>query len=532
MGRISSLNEQSTALRNATQLTYNYTDSIMDVLLKVLLVENSEVISSQLIQFLENNGYSLKCQAIDTSEAMIHELTTDVWDVVLIDYDLPKFPGMTALKIIKEKFPETPTIMLSEKENAEIIVNAIQAGANDFIIKGNYSRLIDSINKQLKRSGLRQVNKITRFSPNESEEKYRLLVENSLVGIYITQNHILKYANQKLAEIFGYESYHEIIGKHVEVLVAAESWELVDNEVKKRESGQKEYSQYEFTGVKKDGTKFDIEVLGTRILYQDQPAIQGILIDITERKQAQLQIQILNEELEQRVKERTRELEAVNHELESFNYSVSHDLKAPLRAIDGFACALLEEYSEFPPPGQDYLTKIRRSAQKLGTLIDDLLQFTRLTQIEISVKKLNMSTLVRKIATELIESHPEKNIKFNIIPNVYAFGDARLINLVLKNLLNNAVKFSLHKSISKIEFGAILKNHQQVYFIRDNGIGFNMEYHDKLFGVFHRLHNDQENSGTGIGLSIVRRIIDKHKGKIWAESEENNGATFYFTFST
>jgi light-regulated signal transduction histidine kinase (bacteriophytochrome) len=243
------------------------------------------------------------------------------------------------------------------------------------------------------------------------------------------------------------------------------------------------------------------------------------------------EIRELNEQLERRVVERTAQLEAANKELEAFSYSVSHDLRAPLRHIDGFSKALLERYADnLDDKGKHYLQRIRVGTQRMGELIDDLLTLSRMTRSEMHRTKVDLSAIALNIATELSQTQPERQVEFAIAPGLIADGDARLLRVVLENLLNNAWKFTSNRVDSHIEFGVILHEEAKIaYFLRDNGAGFDMTYANKLFGAFQRLHTAAQFPGTGIGLATVQRIIHRHGGRVWAEGAVEQGATFYFT---
>lgn len=254
----------------------------------------------------------------------------------------------------------------------------------------------------------------------------------------------------------------------------------------------------------------------------------GAAQEITRQKEAEIALREARDNLEQRVRERTIQLEAANRELESFAYSVSHDLRAPLRAIDGFSQALMEDYtSVFDNDGLDYLGRVRKASQRMGQLIDDLLMLSRVTRTELRKEQVNLSMIANEIIDELQQIDPRRELDMRIEENLTVNGDARLLQIALENLLNNAWKFTAQQDTTRIELGYNKESGE--YFIRDNGVGFDMTYVDKLFGAFQRLHTDEEFEGTGIGLATVRRIIHRHGGKIRAEGHINKGATFHFS---
>jgi light-regulated signal transduction histidine kinase (bacteriophytochrome) len=248
-------------------------------------------------------------------------------------------------------------------------------------------------------------------------------------------------------------------------------------------------------------------------------------------KKAQEALTRLKEELEQRVTERTSQLELANKELDAFNYSISHDLRTPLRSLDGFSRLLQEDYrDQLDVEGLIYLERIRAASQRMAGLIDDLLRLSRLTRSEMRRVKVDLSAIAQSIAEDLRSTDPERQVEFSIQPGLVASADPDLMRIMLENLLGNAWKFTERHATAHIEFAANQEEGRTVYRVRDDGAGFDMAYVNKLFGVFQRLHSISEFEGTGIGLSIVQRIIHRHGGRVWVEAAVEQGATFYFTF--
>jgi PAS domain S-box-containing protein len=258
--------------------------------------------------------------------------------------------------------------------------------------------------------------------------------------------------------------------------------------------------------------------------------IVGAMTDITERKRHEAEIKKLNNHLEQKVAERTEELVAANKGLESFSYSVSHDLRAPLRSIDGFSKALMEDYhNQLDDDGKKYLQRIRNATHTMAELIDDMLRLSTVSRQQLKKESINLSAMANEIIYDMFYNNSQVKPEIIVMPDMKVIADKHLLKIALHNMIENAVKFSSKNEHAKITIGYKNEGDTIIFFVQDNGIGFNMKHADKLFGAFQRIHSDSDFQGTGIGLSIVHKVIQRHGGNIWAEAEPNKGATFFFT---
>ena len=284
-----------------------------------------------------------------------------------------------------------------------------------------------------------------------------------------------------------------------------------------------------------DGEVRDLEAVETvRTNAQGQAEwVVGTNLDITEQKRTAQALRDLNATLEERVRQRTAELEASNKELEAFSYSVSHDLRAPLRAVNGFAGIVLEDYgAQLPEEGRGYLQRVRNGSQQMGRLIDDLLAFSRLSRLSLKRQPMDCTRMVEETWEELKPQREGRQVDLRLGELPTCSGDPVLVKQIWVNLLSNAIKYTRDRTPAVVEVGGANKNGRPVYFVRDNGVGFDMQYANKLFGVFQRLHRADEFEGTGVGLAIVQRIVHRHGGQVWAEAKVDGGATFSFTLET
>ena len=355
----------------------------------------------------------------------------------------------------------------------------------------------------------------------ESEDRFRKIFEEGPLGMAIVDlDYRFVKVNAMLCQMLGYTE-QELTGLAISDITHPGDTDTDIEFIRQVLRGEIATYQMEKRYIKKGNGIIWVNL--TRSLIRDQRETPlyflTMIEDVTKRKHSERSLQ-----------QRTAEMEAANKELEAFSYSVSHDLRAPLRGIDGFSLALLEDYADqLDERGRAYLLRVRAGAQKMAELIDAMLNLSRLTRGELKRETVDLSKLVKVIAADLQKRQPERQVEFIIAEGATGDGDGEMLRVVLENLLGNAWKFTGKHPTARIEFGLTVKDGKAVYFVRDDGAGFDMEYADKLFGAFQRLHRTTEFPGIGIGLATIQRIIHRHGGMVWAEGEVEQGATFYFT---
>jgi two-component system, sensor histidine kinase and response regulator len=454
---------------------------------EILIAEDSYTQAEHLSHYLTVRGYAVTL-ARDGKRALAAALRNKP-AMVITDVVMPEMDGYTLCREIKSlpSLHDVPVVLLTSLSRSQDIVKGLECSADSFIRKPYDDKYL-----------LSRVEYILTNVELRKTERLQVGVQLHFAG----QSHFITAEKQQILDL---------------LISTYEGAVQINDEL--------EAKRHELQQAK--------DVLEVRVAERTEELArinQQLQMELAERKRAEAEIKKLNESLEHRVAERTAQLVAANDELEAFSYSVSHDLRAPLRHINGFTHILIEEHcSQLPPKGREQLNRVREGTEKMSRMIDDLLNLARLDRRKMALQITPLSELLKNVLHDLESETANRQIDWHIGTLASVNCDPGLIQQVFANLVSNAVKYTRRREHACIEVGSRTVDGELVFFVRDNGAGFDQKYSDKLFAPFQRLHGEQDFEGTGVGLATVQRIVRKHGGRIWAEAETDKGATFYFS---
>jgi PAS domain S-box-containing protein len=486
-----------------------------------------DIADAELIQaMLEESGVSCNVKRVDTSKGFSDALAEGTYDIVLADYRLPMYDGMSALQLVRQKGLDVPFIFVSGVIGEDAAVEALTRGATDYVLKQKLSRLVPAVNRALFEADIERERKKAAEALRASEERFRTVVENSPIIIFsLGRDGVFTSSQGNGLKKLGLQS-GEIVGKSI--FATYKNNPLLIQNFKRAMAGEA------FIGFDEE-KGFVFETRWTPVMGKggEVDRVIGVSVDVTERRQAEIALRESENRLKQinaELKTTVEKLAAANKELESFSYSVAHDLRNPLKVIDSFTDFLIGDYADqLDDEGKVYLEKIKNGTRRMNSIIDDMLVLSKISRQEIEIVEFDLSEMARLTINELLSVVPEHKITVKIQDGLKVRADPRLMSVSLGNLLGNAWKYTQKTEYPLIEFGAFGKDGKRIFFVRDNGVGFDMCQADRLFAPFQRLHSEKEFIGIGLGLAIVERAIRRHGGKIWAEGEVGKGAVFYFT---
>ncbi|MCG6970844.1 MAG: response regulator [Gammaproteobacteria bacterium] len=527
--------------------------------MNILIVEDSEDARVLLEDQLRVHGYDVE-SAVNGVEALA-KARASAPDLIVSDILMPEMDGFELCRQVKRDplLRGLPFIFYTATyTGSEDKRFALSLGASRFIVKPEdpvkFVAIIEEVLAKHEKHALNVPAKpdksdrviehmhAERLSKKldkklqelQTQKEYMQLITDAMPVLisHIDQDYRYQYANKTYEDWF-HISRGEINGKHVRDIVGEQGFEIVRPYMDRALRG--EAVTFETSLTVYDGSRRYI--LAKYIPHNDKESgcsgFFELASDISERKQAEQELQLHRERLEELVASRTAQLNVSNQEMETFIYTVSHDLRSPLRSVSGFCHMLMDDYAEsLDAQAMDYMQRIRDGVHRMDALIDDLLNLSRVSRVELKQETVNLSAIAEEVVESLKHGYAGRNVEYKIEDNLVVKGDSGLLRVVLENLLDNAWKFTAQTAGAKVEFGCTEAGAGVVYYVRDNGAGFNMDHTNKLFGAFQRLHESDEFPGTGIGLASVQRIIQRHGGKVWAQAEVDKGATFYFTIET
>lgn len=506
--------------------------------MRVLYAESSSVDAELMRRHLDRQAPHISLTVVGSAAQALQQLPRSArepasFDVLLLDYRLPGESGLDLLKQVREERGlDLPVVIVTGQGGEEVAAQAMRLGASDYLVKhaGYLNELALALENAFHRTAAAREHE--RLA--QSQERLSLVLRGSNDGPWdIDIERGLSYLSPRFWQMLGHPDNAAVFDEDLQRrLFHPDEYTAMRQHFQEILRSRAESFEMEARLLHADGHY--VPVLARGFVVRDAQGralrIAGTNTDLTERKRAEDAIRELNASLERRVAERTRELELANRELEAFAYSVSHDLRAPLRAIDGLSAMLEREVAgALSSDGVRLVRQLRDSANRMDTLINDLLRFARTSRESLMRVQTPVAALVRLCLSELSSEIETRRIALEIGELPPCQADPNLLRQVFANLLGNAVKYTRKQEQPRIEVGWHRLGPQPAYFVRDNGAGFDMKYADKLFGVFQRLHSTREFEGTGVGLAIAARIVERHGGRIWAEAAPRQGATFYFS---
>lgn len=499
---------------------------------RVLVVDDDHDFVDSLIDVLDSHGFEILPAA--NPERAREAVERYRAEVALVDIRLGQGSGIDLIRELRERYPALVCVVMTAYATVDTAIEALRYGAHDYLRKPFRSEdLLATLYRALDRVRLDRRRQRSEDALRRSEQRYRDLVEGSIQGIAVLDRNLKPlFVNEAFAEILHFDGPEEVLDlASGEALIAPHDRPRLLEYARARIQGHRRPARYEYDALRKDASIVTVENLVRTVTWEGVPALQSTVVDVTERKRAEEQIRRLNEELEERIVERTARLQEAVDELESFTHSVSHDLRAPIRHLDGFAQLLLErEREKLDSTSVHYLQSITDSARKMGRLVDDLLAFSRAGRANLQTRPVSLESISREVRDELESAVRHRAVHWHIgsIPTVEA--DAALLHIVMSNLLSNALKFTRADAPAHISVVAEEGAPEDVVVsVCDDGPGFDPAYAERVFGVFERLQPERDVEGTGIGLATVKRIVERHGGRVWAESRPGRGTKVRFT---